>query len=88
MDSFTPAIVGMTETWLDDQTKHVQFDGYELISRRDRVQSSPSKHNYGGIQLYRRNDGPLATFLNDSDTGERNWHVLHTTISPILLGLW
>ena len=88
MDTFTPTVVGMTETWLDDQTKHVQFNYYELISRRIRAQPSPSEQNQGGIQLYRRTDGPLITHLGDSIAGERNWHALHTTIGPILLGLW
>ena len=77
----------MTETWLGE-TKHLQFQSYELVSKHDRVQPSHNLQNHRGIQLYRRVGGPQITHLDDSLTSERNWHVLHTTIGPILFGLW
>ena len=44
--------------------------------------------NHGGIALYARCGGILVTHLQHSTVAERSWHVIHSDVGGILLGLW
>ena len=85
-----PAIFGIVETWLDEQSvKHLAFDGYTQVHRRDRPGARPGRVNHGGIILYRRNEAaPLVTFLEESAVAERFWVRIESDLGPVLMGLW
>ena len=80
-----PEVVGITETHLDKSVAAVSLCEYTQISRLDRRDG----RKQGGIALY-----ALASIANtvvhigDSDDHERSWHVLHSNLGPLLLGLW
>ena len=88
LEKFTPDILGLNETWLDSSTESLDFPGYCCVSRRDRPNATVGKLNHGGIALYRRIGGVSVTHLENSTVAERSWHVVHTDVGGILLGLW
>ena len=88
LELHSPDILGLNETWLDPSVVHLHIPSYSLVSRRDRPNSSVGMLNHGGIALYRRNNGIMITHLEDSVVAERSWHVIHTDVGSILLGLW
>ena len=74
----------MCESWLDLFTKKLPIAGYTDVSRRDRADT----FNRGGIILYARDFHNCIVHLKDSDTAERSWHTVHTSIGPVLFCLW
>ncbi len=88
LERLSPDIVGLNETWLDSSVSQLEIPGYTLVSRRDRPKTSVGKLNHGGIALYHRCGGILVTHLEDSTIAERSWHVVHTDVGGLLLGLW
>ena len=44
--------------------------------------------NHGGIALYARCGGIFVKHLQHSAVAERSWHVIHSDVGGILLGLW
>ena len=80
-------VVGFQETWLDDSVLDLIIPGYILISRKDRLIGP--KAGYGGIALYAREEvASSISLLEHSAVAERSWHVLQTTIGPILVCNW
>ena len=78
--------MGITETFLDASTKTLALVGYELVSRLDRRIGFPKS---GGIALFVREEFvDRLVHVADSEIRERSWHVLHSDIGPVLLGLW
>ena len=64
-----PAVVGLTETFLDQARQSISLTHYSLVSRRDRVGGSG-----GGIALFVRSDCfNSIVHLADSETHERCW---------------
>ena len=88
IERLSPDILGLNETWLGDSVEFLEIAGYEIVSRRDRPQQSVAKLNHGGIALYRRRGGVLVTHLENSLNAERAWHIVHTDVGGVLLGLW
>ena len=88
LENHKPDLVALTETWLDDSIGVLDIPGYNLVSRRDRVKARTSGLNYGGIALYSRRGNILVTHLEHSAVAERSWHVVHTDMGGVLLGLW
>ena len=83
-----PDILGLNETFLDDSVRVLDIVGYSLVSRKDRPCPSAGTLNRGGIALYRRCGGLLVTHLEDSKIAERSWHIVHSDVGGVLLGLW
>ena len=80
-----PPLVGLTETFLDKSAKSLELHGYTLVSRLDRRNGQ----HCGGIALFARSDvAESIVHVGDSDLHERSWHMLHSDLGPILLGLW
>ena len=80
-----PALVGITETFLDQSVANPSLHGYSLVSRLDRRDG----RSHGGIALFARDN--LASFVvhnGDSETDERSWYSLHGDLGPMLIGLW
>ena len=81
-----PSIVGITKTFLGASTKTLALVGYKLVSRLDRRIGFPKS---GGIALFVREEFvDRLVHVADSEVHERSWHILHTDIGPLLLGLW
>ena len=88
LEKYDPDVLALNETWLDSTVASLDIPGYTLVSRRDRPHTSVGRLNHGGIALYRRSEGLLVTHLEDSKTAERAWHVVHTDVGGVLLGVW
>ena len=90
LDTHTPDIVALTETWLDDSTPHLSIPNYTVLSRRDRPNYIPRRHttNHGGIIVYTRTNTITATPISKSPTAERLWFTVHTHTGPLLFGLF
>ena len=81
-----PSIVGITEILLDATTKIVTLARYELVSRLDRRIGHPKS---GGVALFVREEFvDRLVHVADSEIHGRSWHILHSDIGPVLLGLW
>ena len=88
LEKHRPDIVGVVETWLDESVQSLDVPGYNLVSRRDLEKTQVSGLNHGGIALSARCSGILVTHLQHSTVAERSWHVIHSDVGGILLGLW
>ena len=65
--------------------ERISLTGYALVSRLDRRDDS----GYGDIALFARANIVLyVIFLENSDLDKRSWHVIHSDIGPVLLGIW
>ena len=85
LSSEKPDIIAINETFLNRSVEQVNLTGYVLISRRDRRDNS----GFGGIAVFARvGVASYITFLESSDSDERSWHVIHSDIGPVLLGIW
>ena len=85
INSRKPDLVALNETFLNRSIEKISLTGYEVVSRRDRTDQS----GFGGIALFaRQNIAPFVTLLEHSEENERSWHVIHSDIGPILLGIW
>ena len=80
-------LVGSTETRLHESVEVLHIPSYKLVSRRDREKSNTNELNHGGIAFYLRNGGILVKHLEDSAIFERSWHIVHTEVGGVLLGL-
>ena len=89
LDTYDPDIFGICETWLDEHNcKHLVFQNYSLVHRRDRPGGAPGRVNHGGVVLFRRSlHAPVVTFLEESPIAERIWARVETDLGPFLLGL-
>ena len=77
LERFSPDIVALNETWLDDSALRLDVPNYRCVSRRDRPGSKPGMLNHGGVAVYSRVGGILITHLEDSVIAERSWHTIH-----------
>ena len=79
-----PMLVALAETLLDASSPNIALTGYALVSRLDR-----RGQQGGGIALFARTDeAAIAVHTCDSVLHERSWHLLHTDVGLISLGLW
>ena len=77
-----PALVALTETFLDKSVGTVPSTGYTEVGRKDRNTFG------GGIMLYAKDTvAHNVTHLADS-TFERQWFILHTNHGPFTLCVW
>ena len=90
LDTYNPDICGICETWLDEHNcKHLVFQNYSLVHRRDRPGGALGRVNHGGVVLFRRSlHAPVVTFLEESPIAERIWARVETDLGPFLRGLW
>ena len=88
LEQHNPTLLALNETWLDPSKPHLVIPNYELVHRRDRPGWRPGTLNHGGVALYKRSGTATVTHLEDSDTAERSWFSVHTTLGPILLAVW
>ena len=80
-----PALVGITETFLDTSVQHISLSSYTVISRLDRR----SGRKGGGIALFARDDiSHCIVHVGDSASHERSWHIIHSDSGPLLIELW
>ena len=86
LERFSPDIVALNETWLDDSAPRLDVPNYRCVSRRDRPGSKPGLLNHGGVAVYSRVGGILITHLEDSVIAERSWHTIHTDLGGIVFG--
>ena len=96
-----PAFVALNETKLDSNTpdSQVRLENYTLVARRDRTETKEKKSRKkkvqamgcggGGVALFARNDcATSVVLLQNSATHERSWLTVHTSLGPLLLGVW
>ena len=76
----------LQETWLSESVEEVSLDNYVLVSRMDRLLGP--KRGYGGVAIYVRSDVSSLVALEQSDSAERSWALLHTNIGSFLVGNW
>ena len=80
-----PHAVALNETFLDQSIDTITLSGYQLVSRLNRRDGS----GWGGIALFVLAEvAPYITFLEHSAMDERSWHVIHSDVGPVLLGIW
>ena len=90
MDS-KPAIVAVTETWLNGTTEQILLSGYYVAGRRDRGYPGAEEvdnRDGGGIIVFVRDDIKCVALLECSKVAERMWLTIHTDHGPLLLGTW
>ena len=80
-----PSFLALTETFLDASTSSPTLSGYDVVSRRDR---GGGRHGGGVILFARRAVCRQIAHVGTSDEFERTWHVLHTDVGPICIGVW
>ena len=82
-----PTFVALTETLLNKSAGDglVQLTGYSLVSRRDREDGRKG----GGVALFVKTEHKhCVNLLQQLDTSERSWHLIHSVQGPLLLGVW
>ena len=84
LENSQPDVILLTETWLDASTEEIYIPGYRSIARRDRGTSKKG----GGIDIFAKNECRDVGMLEISETSERSWATLHTSLGPILIGVW
>ena len=84
LELYTPHVLLLQETWLNQSHEDVVIEGYELVSRRDRSISS----NRGGVATYRRLDFNGIVHIENCKEEERSWHFLRLAEETILLANW
>ena len=84
-----PGLLLIEGTWLDPSTNHLGITNYVKVSRKDRLQQMHIyRHARGGIAVLKRRDSAVTvTHIAGSPSAERAWHILHTDMGPMLLGL-
>ena len=81
---YKPDIICVQETWLDNSSEIFVLDGYDIISRRDRITDTFG----GGVATYARRDCQHIVDLGESDQDERCYSMIHSNRGPILLINW
>ena len=81
-----PDVVCVSETWLQRTVGTIPFEGYTLITRRDRCNGEGFG---GGVVIFAR-DGIAknVTALEPSKNTECCWALLHSNHGPFLVGCW
>ena len=86
-----PALVALTETFLDVSVKTPTLTSYTLISRRDRSAegSGGFKGSGGGIMLFALDRlAPFLVHIGNSQVSERSWRTFHCNQGPLLICIW
>ena len=84
LEETEPDVVLLTETWLDSSTEELEISGYQSIARRDRRSAKKG----GGVAILVRCSFRNVGLLHLSKSSERLWATLHTSLGPILIGIW
>jgi hypothetical protein len=80
-----PNIICVSETFLDCATEEVDLEGYRLVARRDRDDG----RKCGGVAIYAMEaHADSMTLLLSSETHERVWILVHSSLGPFLVGAW
>jgi exonuclease III len=79
-----PLLICINETFLDQSTEEVSFEGYETAARRDRSERSGG----GVLVLVKKEYAKRVVGLGNSERHERSWLMVHTEQGPILVCAW
>ena len=82
-----PQILCLNETFLDASVKDgvVEIEGYSIVGRRDRRDG----RKCGGVAVYVQSQmAASVTLMQDSDTHERLWILVHSDLGPFLIASW
>ena len=79
-----PDLLAVNETWLDESVEDFALEGYTKVSRLDRRDGRQG----GGIMLFAKDAFRNCVHLEDSPCAELSWHMLHTSLGPVLLAVW
>ena len=80
-----PALMCVTETFLDKSTGEVKLEGYKVVARRDRHDNS----GWGGVLVFAKEElADSVAALENSDSEERVWLSVHSDHGPYLVGVW
>ena len=80
-----PSIICVNETKLVKSLTSISLTGYTLVSRRD----FGNEQHAGGVAVFALDEfADHCVFLEHSPSAERSWHLLHSTLGPILLSAW
>jgi hypothetical protein len=84
-----PQIVCLNETFLDTDTAWVHFEGWEVVSRRDRPRGSSKRGTFGGVMILASTEiAHRVVELRQSEISGRVWAAIHSRTGPILLCCW
>ena len=64
--------------------QEIEIPGYRSIARRDRGNSKKG----GGVDIFVKKSFRDVCMIEISKTSERSWATLHTSLGPILIGIW
>ena len=84
INSHLPDIVCVQEMWLDNSSESFLLEGYEIISRRDRITDTYG----GGVITFVRTGMTNVMDLGKSEQDERCYSVIHSNLGSILLINW
>jgi hypothetical protein len=80
-----PEIVCLNETFLNRSIEDVELEGYSVVARRDRKDGRQG----GEVLMFARRDvANHITLIEESQTAERVWLIIHAETGPYLMCLW
>lgn len=83
LDETRPQLLAITDTWLPDDSRHLEIPGYRCAGRKDR-----ENQKAGGVALYVRENGLHVSELFSSNLVERMFSGVHTDVGLLGLCVW